>query len=196
MKRTATLEAVTEVANSLQASGYEPSIINVQAQVGGSFTTIKRLLEQWRAENAAPQQEAPAEVERQAVAFARQTWALLSKQASDEIQRGRELAAAEVRAARDELDQATAELARLEGIEEEQRQEISALRDQHTSISSLLAAATAKLERLDTLEASLSAANTEIERLRKIELAATGLQAENELLRQQLSTIIPLTKKH
>jgi hypothetical protein len=72
-----TPEAVAEAAAQLVAAGEEPSIINVQARIGGgSFSTVKRYLDAWKeAQVAAPAQvEAPPAVQEQAAAFRRAVW--------------------------------------------------------------------------------------------------------------------------
>ena len=44
----ATKELVFDAASSLVSDGTEPSIVNVQAKIGGgSYTTIKRYLDAW-----------------------------------------------------------------------------------------------------------------------------------------------------
>ena len=49
----ATQEIVFDAASALVADGVQPTIVTVQAKIGGgSYTTIKRLLDKWHAERA------------------------------------------------------------------------------------------------------------------------------------------------
>lgn len=72
-----TQEAVAEAAAQLVAAGDEPTIISVQARIGGgSFTTVKRYLDAWKeAQAAQPTPVAvPPAVREQASAFGRAVW--------------------------------------------------------------------------------------------------------------------------
>ena len=52
-KTLVTAEAVAHAAEQLSAAGQEPTLIAVQAVLqGGSFTTVKRFLDVWKAERA------------------------------------------------------------------------------------------------------------------------------------------------
>ena len=57
-KAVVTQERVFEVAQALTDQGTAPTILNVQEGIGGgSYTTVKRYLDQWR--EAAPKQRQP-----------------------------------------------------------------------------------------------------------------------------------------
>jgi len=64
-KALVTREAVFEAADALAAAGDDPSILAVQGQIGGgSYSTVKRFLDAWKAErkSAAPVIEVPPDV--------------------------------------------------------------------------------------------------------------------------------------
>lgn len=59
-RQIVTSERVAEIANALVLEGQEPSIVAVQAQIGGgSYSTVKRYLDVWRQERAEAAASAP-----------------------------------------------------------------------------------------------------------------------------------------
>ena len=99
-----TEEAVAEVAQQLADAGEEPSIIRVQAVIGGgSFSTVKKHLDAWKAQRqvaAAAPVVAPSEIMQRAAEFGRLLWQEASLLAAQEVQRVREEARRQVEEAR------------------------------------------------------------------------------------------------
>ncbi len=118
-KAVATEQSVFEAADALIALGSEPSVINVQARVGGSFTTVKRLLLLWQERRAvsASMPSVPPELEAQGDEWLRSLWAKASALAGRDAQAIRDQARDEVGQIRSELSEATAEVQRLEQME-------------------------------------------------------------------------------
>ena len=88
-KAVVTQERVFEVAQALTDQGTAPTILNVQEGIGGgSYTTVKRYLDQWR--EAAPKQRQPVELPEPAVArlmsLGREFWGLLDEQAGQQVE--------------------------------------------------------------------------------------------------------------
>ena len=116
-KAVVTQELVFQVAESLVAQGVTPTILNVQDGIGGgSYTTVKRYLDQWR--EAAPKQRRPVELPEAAVAklmsLGREFWALLDEQAGQQVEAIRTATGEEIAAIQAQLDQAEQAIARLE----------------------------------------------------------------------------------
>jgi chromosome segregation ATPase len=128
-KAIVTMEGVYEVADQLVAAGTEPTILNVQDRIGGgSYTTVKRFLEQWRTERATARQEAveiPAEIAGKGNDLLQSMWSAAMDIAGQEIERIRSTAAEEVAAAKASLTAAEAAIAQLEEAQETQTQTIA-----------------------------------------------------------------------
>lgn len=112
-----TQERVFEVAQALVEQGTTPTILNVQDGIGGgSYTTVKRYLDQWR--EAAPKQRRPVELPEAAIAklmsLGREFWALLDEQAGQQVEAIRAATGEEIAAIQAQLDQAEQAIARLE----------------------------------------------------------------------------------
>jgi hypothetical protein len=116
-KAVVTQERVFEVAQALTDQGTAPTILNVQEGIGGgSYTTVKRYLDQWR--EAAPKQRQPVELPEPAVArlmsLGREFWGLLDEQAGQQVEALRAATREEVAAIQTQLDQAEQAIGRLE----------------------------------------------------------------------------------
>ena len=74
----ATREAIFAVADAIRAEGDEPTVILVQARIGGgSYTTTKRLLDEWEAVQTSKPTvivELPAEIATRAEETVRALW--------------------------------------------------------------------------------------------------------------------------
>ena len=115
---------VFEAADALVVAGTEPSIIDVQERIGGgSYTTVKRFLEAWKARQIPPPMIAlPEAVATRGAAFVRELWsaaAAMSEQRSTQV---REDAQRQVAAAQAALASAEAAITRMEAEGEEQAQ--------------------------------------------------------------------------
>jgi hypothetical protein len=116
-KAVVTQELVFQVAESLVAQGVTPTILNVQDGIGGgSYTTVKRYLDQWR--EAAPKQRRPVELPETAVAklmnLGCEFWGLLDEQAGQQVEAIRAATGEEIAAIQAQLDQAEQAIAKLE----------------------------------------------------------------------------------
>jgi hypothetical protein len=121
-KAVVTQERVFEVAQALTDQGTAPTILNVQEGIGGgSYTTVKRYLDQWR--EAAPKQRQPVELPEPAVArlmsLGREFWGLLDEQAGQQVEALRAATREEVAAIQTQLDQAEQAIGRLEAEREQ-----------------------------------------------------------------------------
>lgn len=111
-----TQEAVAEAAAQLLASGEEPTIIAVQARIGGgSFSTVKKHLDAWKeAQAAQPAPVAvPPAVQERADAFGRAVWQAALALAEQQIAQARaeaERQVAQARAAEAEAERVIAQL--------------------------------------------------------------------------------------
>jgi chromosome segregation ATPase len=172
-KQLVTLELVSAAAAALVEAGDEPSIIAVQQRIGGgSYTTVKRLLDVWRQqrEAQAPLPEPPAAIAEQAAAAARELWAAAQRLAAVEITETRELARRQVEEAQQAQIGAETALQELEAEAEVQAGEL-ALREQTiTQLRGELAEAREELgaaaARADELERQAQELRAELERLR------------------------------
>ena len=130
-KSLVTQERVFEVADVLTGRGEEPSILSVQAAIGGgSYTTVKRYLDVWketgrqrRAQVALPE----AAVER-LMGLGRDFWALLEERTAREVDQIRATAKEEASALKAQLHQAEQAIAKLEQ-DKEQLEQLAAERE-------------------------------------------------------------------
>ena len=124
MKAVVTRERVFETADQLGAAGEEPTIITVQARIGGgSYTTIKRYLDEWHTARQAAQQqraELPDTLAERALALAQALWQEATDRSGQEAAQARDDAQHQVEQARAALNQAEAAIARLEAEGEAQ----------------------------------------------------------------------------
>lgn len=171
-KPLVTQQLVNETATVLIIEGTEPSIKNVQARIGGgSYTTVKKFLDQWHQERTAQARAAtptPPELESRGNELIRKLWILASTQAEAKVHAACEEAKATVTAIQQELNEARNEIARLETVEHD--------------LNSRLSEATTQLRET---ELQLSAIRSEVARLAELEAAHTALQHELTAARQE-----------
>lgn len=184
-----TQERVFEVAQALVEQGIAPTILNVQDGIGGgSYTTVKRYLDQWR--EAAPKQRRPVELPEAAVAklmsLGREFWALLDEQAGQQVEAIRAATGEEIAAIQAQLDQAEQAIARLEAerdqaesraVEQEQahREAVQAHQAQTERVAAAEAKAGELAERVADLKGELNLAHAQHAAERE---AATTARAE------------------
>ncbi len=184
-----TQERVFEVAQALVEQGTTPTILNVQDGIGGgSYTTVKRYLDQWR--EAAPKQRRPVELPEAAVAklmsLGREFWALLDEQAGQQVEAIRAATGEEIAAIQAQLDQAEQAIARLEAerdqaesraVEQEQahREAVQAHQAQTERVAAAEAKAGELAERVADLKGELNLAHAQHAAERE---AATTARAE------------------
>lgn len=120
---------VNEAADALAATGEEPSIIAVQERIGGgSYTTVKRFLATWKAQQEASKQqsvELPEAVAARGAALVRELWGAATGLAEQRSAQVREEAQRQVAASLASLTSAEAAIARMEAEAEEQAQRLS-----------------------------------------------------------------------
>lgn len=201
-RQIVTQQAVTEAAEALIVEGAEPSIVAVQARIGGgSYSTVKKFLDVWkqeRAEAATAAPETPAEVQAKGQEFARIVWALASREAQAEAQQAKDEAQAEVSAVRGELAEATNEIARLEGVEASQAATIDQQAAKLREVELALAEAQTQARRVGELEKSLVDLRAELDASRKEAtdkaVEAGRLAGESDALRAQVRELMDALK--
>lgn len=157
-KKIADRDTVFAVADQLQSEGVDPSIIAVQERIGGgSYTTIKRLLDEWHAakKESSVAVEIPKEVSARGEELVRGIWSAASLAAQKEAQAVKDKAAEEVGEAMKELAGAQGEIARLEAVEAEQSSEIEKLNAQVRALELKCAALDVDARRAASLQADL-----------------------------------------
>jgi len=201
-RQIVTQQAVTEAAEALIVEGAEPSIVAVQARIGGgSYSTVKKFLDVWkqeRAEAATAAPETPAEVQAKGQEFARIVWALASREAQAEAQQAKDEAQAAVAAVRVELAEATNEIARLEGVEAAQAATIDQQAAKLREVELALAEAQTQARRVAELEKSLADLRAELDASRKDAtdkaVEAGRLAGEADALRAQVRELMDAIK--
>lgn len=201
-RQIVTQNAVTEAAEALIVEGAEPSIVAVQARIGGgSYSTVKKFLDVWkqqRAEAATAAPDTPAEVQAKGQEFARAVWALASREAQAEAQQAKDEAQAEVAAVRGELAEATNEIARLEGVEAAQAATIDQQAAKLREVELALAEAQTQARRVAELEKSLADLRAELDASRKEAtdkaVEAGRLAGESDALRAQVRELMDALK--
>lgn len=201
-RQIVTQNAVTEAAEALIVEGAEPSIVAVQARIGGgSYSTVKKFLDVWkqqRAEAATAAPDTPAEVQAKGQEFARAVWALASREAQAEAQQAKDEAQAEVAAVRGELAEATNEIARLEAVEAAQAATIDQQEAKLREVELALAEAQTQARRVGELEKSLADLRAELDASRKEAtdkaVEAGRLAGESDALRAQVRELMDALK--
>jgi hypothetical protein len=199
-------EAVAEVAQQLVAAGEEPSIIRVQAVIGGgSFSTVKRALDAWKAERqvaAAAPVAAPPQIVQRAAEFGRLLWQEAASLAAQEVNRVREEARRQVEQARVAEVEAEQAIARLEAEVEVQSQQLAeALRERAEARAGLEQAQVAaqvnaarfeaQAERVTDLQRQVEAQAGELAQARAELVAQARLVGEVEALRREVEALRP-----
>ena len=152
-KPVVTQERVFEIADALMARGEDPTILSVQAAIGGgSYSTVKRYIDVWK--DAGRQQRAQivlpdAAVER-LMALGRDFWALLEERTAQQVEQIRATAREELASLQTQTRQAEQVIGKLEG-EKEVLEQLAAERE--TAAQALRAQFQAERERATAAEA-------------------------------------------
>lgn len=197
-----TEDLVNSTADTLVAEGTDPSIVAVQARIGGgSFTTVKRFLDRWRANRAAGAAatlDIPPEVDAKGKEFVLATWSLAKQMAYKESLSAKEAAAAEVGAVRVELAQVLQEVARLETNEMQLRETCTTQESKIREMEIALADAQAQARRATELEKTLEAVRGELKAAEKTAtthaVEAGRAAGEISALRQQSQDLMDTLK--
>jgi hypothetical protein len=182
----ATKESVYSVAEALAAEGSDPTIIAIQARVGGgSYSTVKRLLEEWRADRAAVPTVTvlPPEIEKQAAEATRAVLAAASALAQREAGVVKDQALADAVEARRQLGEAVGEIERLEQVETDLTRALDEERVRTRALELQVAALEPQVKRVATLEGELDA-------VRRETMDVAGLRVALDELRAQVAALV------
>jgi DNA repair exonuclease SbcCD ATPase subunit len=199
-KAIVTREAVFEAAYGLIATGDDPSILAVQGRIGGgSYSTVKRFLDAWKAErrSATPSIEVPPDITARGEELVRSLWAAAHDLAEQRIAEVRGEADQQVRQARAELQAAEVTIARLEAEAEQAAQQLDAVQGQlveaRTSLEEARTAArvaeartTEQEQQIADLRRQGAQHREELEAARAQAMDQARLTGELSALRQQL----------
>ncbi len=198
-KQVATEEAVFAAADALVAEGKEPSLKVVQERTGGSYTTVKRHLEAWEAKRKGEiaAVDLPADIEARGREFVQALYAHALRDAKAAVAEPLALAEAARDKAESERADAETEVARLEGVEQEQASRIDALNQrvrelelntaaQQATIQEKVAAVARLESQLAEAQSSLAARDQELAGLRASAKAVEGLQGQLEALQRSV----------
>lgn len=198
-KQVATEEAVFAAADALVAEGKEPSLKVVQERTGGSYTTVKRHLEAWEAKRKGEiaAVNLPADIEARGREFVQTLYAHALRDAKAAVAEPLALAEAARDKAESERADAEAEVARLEGVEQEQAGRLEALTQrvrelemstaaQQATIQEKAAAAARLESQLAEAQSALAARDQELAGLRASAKTVEGLQGQLEALQRSV----------
>jgi chromosome segregation ATPase len=196
-RQVATQDAVFSVAEALMLEGIEPTLTAVQSRTGGSYTTVKRHLEAWEAKRKGEitTVDLPADIEAKGREFVQALYAHALHDAKAAVAEPLALAEAARDKAEGRLAGAESEVARLEGIEQEQANRIDTLiqrvRELEMSTSAQQATIQEKALAAERLEAqlaeaqrALAARDQEVAGLRASAKAVEGLQGQLDALQR------------
>lgn len=161
-KTVATLEAVISAADALVASGVEPTLTLVQERTGGSYTTVKRHLEAWKAkrEDEASAVDVPTGVLTLGSTLARDLYAHALRLAEATVAQPLNQAVTALKKAEGQLATAEAEVAKLEDDEQVQAENVDRLetrvRELELSVAAQQATLREKTEALARMESRLA----------------------------------------
>ncbi|UIF85751.1 DNA-binding protein [Cupriavidus sp. UYPR2.512] len=202
----ATQEAVYSVAEALMLEGIEPTLTAVQGRTGGSYTTVKRHLEAWEAKRKGviAAVDLPADVEARGREFVQALYAHALHDAKAAVAEPLALAEAARDKAEGRLAGAESEVARLEGIEQEQASRIDTLIQRVRELEMSTAAQQATIqekalvaERLEAQLAeahrALAARDQELAGLRASAKAVEGLQGQLDALQRTVQGLTATT---
>jgi len=194
-KPVATLEAVSAAADVLAASGVEPSLTLVQERTGGSYTTVKRHLEAWRAkrEDEAAAVDVPADVLLRGSALARELYTNALRLAEANAAQPLNEAIRALKRAEGQVAVAEAEVARLEDSEQAQAEHVDRLemraRELELSAAVQLATIRDKTEAFARIESQLSELQAKHQQSLEELAALRASTTTTEALHGQLETI-------
>jgi len=192
-RQTVTRNQVFEAADKIVDMGLNPTQHAVIRRVGGSFSTVGRFMDEWRRERRAanenPAVALPDQLSGSARSFAEELWSKALDVAAATLREDQKRLEAEQAAidedridmlnlARSMEDAATAQEARISGLEQSNRDSI-------VTVSALKEKLAKAHERLGVTEARLAEANRRIEEL--LESSTQAHQRNAELLEALLT---------
>ena len=181
-KPVVTQERVFEVAQQLRDRGQDPTILSVQAAIGGgSYSTVKRYLDVWKEQDPRQRRSQvtlPEAAVDRLMSLGREFWGMLEDQAARETEQIRVQAQAETDAMRQQLEQAEQAIAKLEQdhqqLEQHAAERQAALQTLQTEHQGLRERASAAEAKIGQLEARLADQKSELAR------ALTQLDTERQ----------------
>ena len=199
-KVIATREAVFEAADALATAGDDPSILAVQGRIGGgSYSTVKRFLDAWKAErkSATPPIDVPPDVAARGEELVRSLWGAAHSLAEQRIAEVRGEADQQVLKARAELEIAEVTIARLESEADQAAQQLEAVQGQLVELRTALeeartaariaeARTTEQEQQIADLRRQVTQHREELEAARAQAMDYARLTGELSALRQQL----------
>ncbi len=158
MQQVVTQQAVDAAADAILTAGGKPTFRLIQQRVGGSFTTLKPMLADWEArrekgEDAAV--EVPDALLARGADLVRTIYAEVAQQARVESEAVRKDAEVRVSAMKDELSEATEEVARLEALGSSRAEELETLREANRALELKVGRLEERAEQATRLEVEL-----------------------------------------
>lgn len=158
MQQVVTQQAVDAAADAILTAGGKPTFRLIQQRVGGSFTTLKLMLADWEArrekgEDAAV--EVPDALLARGADLVRTIYAEVAQQARVESEAVRKDAEVRVSAMKDELSEATEEVARLEALGSSRAEELETLREANRALELKVGRLEERAEQATRLEVEL-----------------------------------------
>lgn len=200
-KAVVTREVVFAEADALVAGGEEPSIIAVQARIGGgSYSTVKRFLDAWKAERVAPTPRVavPETVLSKSNGFVQQLWAAALAIADQQATQLRSNLEQELQATHAQLGEAEQIITRLESAADTQRAQLATAHQQVAEHQTELTGVRATVQNRDTqiqelqqqgasLLRQLEQSQAELRQVRTALVDQARLEGELSAVRQQLA---------
>jgi hypothetical protein len=199
-KPIVTQDLVTTIAVEMVANGLEPTILTIQERIGGgSYSTVKRYLDQWKAQQKLrPTVVVPPEITAKATVAVQAIWSAAVAQADQRVQEV-EAEAEEQRAAlQTQLNQAEQVIQRQEREVEELGRQLADAQQQLTAsqneareariaVQVVEARAADQAQRISELQATATAA---AERAAQATTAQARLEGEVAALQKQVDTLL------
>jgi len=200
--RIVTQELVNQAAQTLADAGKDPSVIAVKDVIGGgSYSTIKPLLEVWKKERhtaAANIPSTPPEIEAKALDMGRAIWVMATQAHQKEMGAVKADAANQIQDLTSQLKDANAEIARLDASELEHTATLQAQAAQLREVELALAEAQVEAKRAQELARELTELRSELETVRKEgtekAIALGHASGEAQALREQLRQLTAAVK--
>ena len=176
-------ETLFAVADEMAAeTGELPTLQQLRDQVGGSFTTLGPLLNEWKAkqrQQSATVLEMPESVLAAVKSAGVVVWQAASQLAGEHVQQAEQEAQAKVEAAQGEAGEYAEEIARLEAALEQSNAEAEKVRQAAREAAASMSMLQAKVASLETSLADKSAELEKAEhRYEQVQTRVDGLQAE------------------
>lgn len=167
MARTlATREQVFTAADALAEAGIEPTLLLVQKEIGGSYSTVKKHLHDWWGTQTAQvqQPQLPEQLQLYGLEVLQKIWGMALRQDEDHLAQARAEAQRQVEEAKAQQHGAEQIVEHLESDLDQQREQADTLRAQMAELH-----ATAELLRshLSAAEARALAAEARVEELKQ-----------------------------